>query len=152
MPKIKIVHVGSFDASMMTSLLDKYKLKDIVTLKGYLPQNEAISALSPCHLLYFSVASFERYHILPGRIFDYLMSAKPIVGCVPDGSDAENMLREYDNGIIITDDNINMIESYIRGRLENIEEVGPADENDCEKYSTKFMARRYAELLNRIIK
>jgi len=151
-PKIKIVHVGSYDVPMMASLLDKYRLNNIVTLKGYLPKNEAVSALAPCDLMYFSVAPFDQYHILPGRIFDYLMSAKPIIGCVPDGSDAENMLREYDNGIIITDDNMTMIESYIRGRLENTDEIGTTDGHDCEKYSTKYMARRYAELLNRIIK
>jgi len=153
--KIKIVHVGGFDQASMSLLLDKYGLRTIVSLLGYLPKNAAIAALSSSDILYFSVAEFGPYHILPGRIFDYLMSDRPIIGAVPSGSDAEALLKEYDNGIIVTDQNTDTIEPYIRRKIkEQRTEIEPAIfvESKYEKYSTVYMAKRYAELLDQILK
>lgn len=153
--KIKIVHVGGFDQESMSSLLQKYDLRKVVSLSGYLPKNDAIATLSSSNILYFSVAEFGPYHILPGRIFDYLMSDRPIIGAVPSDSDAEALLKEYDNGIIVTDQNTNTIASYIRRKIkEQRTEIEPAIfvESKYEKYSTVSMAKRYAELLDQIIK
>lgn len=153
--KISIVHVGGYDRTMMTSLIKKYDLQNIVSLKGYLPKEEAIAALSWSDLLYFSVAAVDWYHILPGRIFDYLMSAKPIIGVVPSGSDAESLLREYNNGVVVTEPDSEMIASYILGRLDTSNEkddVMPDQDRDYEKYSTGYVAKRYAEILDGVIR
>jgi len=151
--KMNIVHVGSYDTAIMSSLIEKYRLSGKVSIRGYLPKKEAIEALAVSDVLYFSVAAFNRYHILPGRIFDYLMSGKPIIGYVPDGSDAEKLLKEYDNGIIVTDDDTDSIASYISGKAGNGHHDNKAvDDTDYEKHSTQYMAGRYAELLNRIVK
>lgn len=153
--RIKIIHVGEYDKDMMTDLINKYRLKEVVESAGYLPKAKAIETLLPSDILYFSVAEFGQYHILPGRIFDYLMSSRPIIGVVPSGSDAEKFLREYDNRIIITDSNTDMITAYIKQKAESYgsgDDRVAFDEVKCEKYSTEYMAKKYAEALNRVIK
>ncbi|MEW5925492.1 MAG: hypothetical protein AB1746_16035, partial [Candidatus Zixiibacteriota bacterium] len=153
--KIKIIHVGEYDRQLMAVLINKYKLENVVNLAGYLPKAKAIEALLPSDVLYFSVAEFGPYHILPGRIFDYLMSSRPIIGVVPAGSDAEKFLREYDNGITITDSNADRIAAYIKQMTESPgsgSNQTAFDKSKCEKYSTEYMAKKYAELLNRVVK
>ncbi len=83
------------------------------------------------------------------------MSAKPIIGVVPSGSDAESLLREYNNGVVVTEPDSEMIASYILGRLDTSNEkddVMPDQDRDYEKYSTGYVAKRYAEILDGVIR
>ncbi len=152
--KIKIVHVGHFDAESK-HLINKYKLDDIITLHGYLPIKDAIRIMSNSDLLYFSVALFEKYHILPSRIFDCLATGLPILGVVSPDGDAAALLNEYKYGKAIEPDAENEIADYIKYRIENRNdpETNATYKNELiQKYSTKTLAEKYARLLDRIVR
>jgi len=152
--KISIVHVGHIDKDLALALLDKYSLNDVVTLHGYLPEAKAIETLAGSDMLYFSVNRFDNFHILPGRIFYYLMSGLPILGVVPKGSDAAALLNEYQYGKVLGHDEIAMMSEYILEVYHRKSENKPRQNPDLVinyKYSTAAMTEEYAELLNRIL-
>ena len=138
----------------MHELLQRNGLHSIVTLKGYLPKADAIRALAPADVLYLSVADFGEYHILPGRVFDYLLSGKPILGVVPRGSDAEALLNEYGNSRVVSADDIGAAATYIRevydakpaGKIEKV-----VDAEMMSQYTAPNVAKQYARLLDEVI-
>jgi glycosyltransferase involved in cell wall biosynthesis len=152
--KIEIIHVGHYDRKMMHELIQRYGLRPTVTLKGYLPKADAIRALASADMLYLAVADFGEYHILPGRVFDYLLSGKPILGIVPRGSDAETLLDEYAKNRVVSADNVSAAVEYIRevydakpaGKIENA-----MDAEIASKYTAPNVARQYAKLLDEVI-
>lgn len=153
--KISIVHVGHCDTEMMNDILERYSLKSAVSLKGYLPRKEAIRTLALADMLYMAVAGHGRYNILPGRIFDYLMSGKPILGVVPPDSDAAALLTEYEYGCVVSHDDIDGMSACIRRLHDNRSEDGYSRKSEVpgnSKFSTVHTAEKYAHLLDRILK
>lgn len=150
--KLRIVHVGHSEPKTMQTLVCKFNIGDRFIGRGYLPHDEAITALAPADMLFFSVGKFSEYHILPGRIFYYLLSGKPIVSDVPVGSDAEKLLKEYPAGFLVTDGEIDAI----AGALEHLATVSKPPlnlpESYCSQYTTKTLAAKFAALLDRSLK
>ncbi len=150
---ISILHVGHIDRESI-NLIGKYDLHDNVSLHGYLPAEKAIEVLSGSDMLYLSVNEFDNYHILPGRIFDYLMSGLPVLGVVPEDSDAADLLNEYKYGKVIRHGAIERISQYIMNVYENRNNIRQRAETGGQinyKYSTEAMAEKYARLLDRIL-
>jgi len=148
-----ILHVGNIDRESI-NLIDKYDLHDNVSLHGYLPAKTAIEVLSGSDMLYLSVNEFDNYHILPGRIFDYLVSGLPILGVVPEDSDAAALLNEYKYGKVVQHGAIEKMSQYIINIYENRNNIRQRTETGHEinyKYSTEAMAEKYARLLDRIL-
>jgi glycosyltransferase involved in cell wall biosynthesis len=153
--KISIVHVGHYENRDVSRLLEMYSLKDIADFRGYLPKREAIETLNTVDMLYLAVNRFENYHILPGRIFDYLTSGKPVLGMVPSGSDAASLLDEFEYGHTCDPDNYEAASESI-SRMYNERATGrrPSglDKSGTYRYSTLSMAEKYAALLDGITK
>lgn len=151
--RIQIVHAGHCDADIL-QLIKKYSLNDSVVLKGYLDRAKAIEALLHCDLLYLGVNQFGHYNILPGRVFDYLVSGKPIVGVVPPGSDVAALLDEYPYGTAITDYDTNKIadsifDIYNKKREDSISVKFNKDES--KKFTMPALANKYAIVLDRLL-
>jgi glycosyltransferase involved in cell wall biosynthesis len=149
--KISIVHVGSYNKEMMTELISKYHLENIVSLKGYLPKEKAIGVFAGSSLLYLGVGQFGGYNILPGRIFDYLISGKPIMAVVPPESDAAELVRQSGRGEVFAFDDPAGIGDYIGRQINNKSMPIAVDENELSKYTTAAMAENYAKLITRIL-
>lgn len=148
--KIQIIHAGFADAEF-DKLIDKYRLNQIVSKKGYLERQKAIEALLPSDLLYIGVNKFEEYNILPGRIFDYLVSGKHILGLAPENSDMAALLDEYRYGTVITDYGTKKVADYLVtafGRKINNTLPAQSFEYAAEKFSMSALAEKYAAVLD----
>ncbi|MCX6825853.1 MAG: hypothetical protein NTV06_01100, partial [candidate division Zixibacteria bacterium] len=152
--RLSIIHIGHYDHKILAGILEA-GLNDIVTMKGYLPKNEAIRSLAAVDLLYLGVDKFGDYNILPGRIFDYLISGKLILGVLPNDSEAAALLKEYGNSAIFSKENIEEISVYLAGLLcsgDKKNKTERLDTLDLGKYSSLATAQKYAALLDRLLK
>ncbi len=82
------------------------------------------------------------------------MSGLPVLGVVPEGSDAATLLNEYRHGEAVRHGEYKLMSEYIRNVYENRSTSKSHKEVNLEanyKYSTEAMAEKYAELLNKIL-
>jgi glycosyltransferase involved in cell wall biosynthesis len=78
-------------------MIANYGLNDVVTVKGYLPHQEAVKHLMESDVLWMML----RNNIeTPGRFFEYIGAAKTMLICVPDGS--MKQIAEESNSAFIT--------------------------------------------------
>lgn len=78
-------------------MIANYGLNDVVTVKGYLPHQEAVKNLMESDVLWMML----RNNIeTPGRFFEYIGAAKTMLICVPDGS--MKQIAEESNAAFIT--------------------------------------------------
>ncbi|MEW6015823.1 MAG: hypothetical protein AB1690_10915 [Candidatus Zixiibacteriota bacterium] len=150
--KVRLLHVGHSETKSMQSLVDKFNIGDRFKGTGYLPHNEAITALGVADMLFFSVGKFSEYNILPGRIFDYLLSGKPILSDVPAGSDAEKLLKEYPGISIVTHGEIGAIAEALEDLATKRHPALPLPETYYSRFTTKALAAKFAELLDSNLK
>lgn len=139
---------GHIDDSLV-ELIDHYGLRDRVDLLGYLPKEDAIMAMAECNLFYLGVKSVERFHILPGRTFDLMLSGKLIIGLVPSGSAIERKLTEYPQGCAVTNE-ADLFKELEKHYLTPKTDLEPLSKEELYRYTSRRLAEEYAEVLNRI--
>ncbi len=126
------------------------QLGDMVELKGYLPQHEALAAMSETD--YVLLVTHDRLNI-SAKFYDYIGAGKPILACVHPQGDVRRLLEELRAGW--------WADSRDAGAIRQIFLDAAARENcppsefhpDLEKiaqYERKVLAQRYAWLLHSI--
>jgi glycosyltransferase involved in cell wall biosynthesis len=90
--------IGAVSQEVLNTL-EKYSLSKFCNNIGYVPHNEAVEAQRSSQvLLLIEINSPETRCIIPGKLFEYMVSERPIVALGPDGSDIAPILKETNTG------------------------------------------------------
>ncbi|NOZ57293.1 MAG: glycosyltransferase family 4 protein [Calditrichaeota bacterium] len=90
---IRLSFVGLDLTGRLQQEIDRLGLREHVELVGYVSHAEAVRALLRSDVLYLPVS--ERVHpsYVPGKLFEYLGSLKPVLATVPEGETAALLKR-----------------------------------------------------------
>lgn len=85
--------------------IDEFKLTKFVTNLGYLSHDEAVVHQRTSQvLLLIEIDSEETRCIIPGKLFEYMVSDRPIIAIGPKASDFEEIIKETNTGQFFTYD------------------------------------------------
>jgi glycosyltransferase involved in cell wall biosynthesis len=80
-----------------------YRLDDYLNNLGYVSHQKAIEAQRNSQvLLLIEIDSDETKSIIPGKLFEYMVSERPIIGIGPKDSDFATILKETNTGFFCT--------------------------------------------------
>lgn len=132
-------------------LLDihRYDLDPYLNFMGYLPHGEAIIHQKQSQvLLLIEINSIETKSIIPGKIFEYMVSGRPIIGIGPTGSDFAEILDETQTGVFINYSEKEKLKQTIRDYFGQYRS-GKLSVNatGIEQYSRKNLTAKLAGLL-----
>ncbi|MCF6296059.1 MAG: glycosyltransferase family 4 protein [Flavobacteriaceae bacterium] len=90
--------VGTVSQEILESL-EKYNLFQFVNLVGYVSHKKAIAYQRKAQLLLLiGIDSEETKCIIPGKLFEYMVSNRPIIAIGPEDSDVEQIIKETNTG------------------------------------------------------
>jgi glycosyltransferase involved in cell wall biosynthesis len=90
--------VGSVSNKVLDSI-QKNNLSNYINNVGYVTHKEAVVYQKKSQiLLLFEIDSNETKCIIPGKLFEYMASNRPIVAIGPKGSDVEKIIKETNSG------------------------------------------------------
>lgn len=145
---IKIFLIG-VNKKEIYEYISMYNLREIVICMPMMPQKEAMKYIFKSHCLLL----LEPSQSITTKVFEYLGSAKPILGIIKKG-ELESLIREYsDNSYIITDDNINSIEDSLSDIYKKWSEnkiIKTAD-SKIEIFDSKYHRRHLSKKLEEIL-
>jgi glycosyltransferase involved in cell wall biosynthesis len=93
---LKIVFIGTVSPGIRQSITEA-GLSDRTEFKGFLPYHKMIEELSAAS--YVMVCATEKRHV-PGKLFEYLRSGKPIIAFGDDNEEIRKILDESKAGMI----------------------------------------------------
>lgn len=127
-----------------------YDLNEYVVQKGYVAHKEAVylQRSSQVLLLVEIDASYTKC-IIPGKLFEYMSSGRPILAIGPKGADVEKLIQETESGDFFTYDQYlelkgqiwEYFEAYQVGQLKNRISA------KIDKYSRRSLTNRLADLI-----
>jgi glycosyltransferase involved in cell wall biosynthesis len=126
-------------------------LEDVVKCIGYKPHKETIAYLlgASTLLLFHTSTAYST------KLFEYLFAQKPILGLVPPTSDAANLVREANCGIIVDFNDIDAIKTAIFEMFTKFKEsklnVSPKKEI-IQYYNRENLTEQLASMLNSLVK
>ncbi len=151
--KIKLLQVGRVDSRWLSLQLERYDLTDSCDCRGFHSRAKTIRILSDASLFYVSVASEKESGVIPGHIYTLLASGRPILAAVPHDSEVEKLLAPTGNGFCFTEDNVSNAADYLCEQISLSEKdalaIYPLPDY-AREFSSENMARRFAELLDKI--
>lgn len=124
-------------------------LKPYLRMMGYVPHDQAV-AEQRCSqvLLLIEIDSPETRSIIPGKLFEYMVSQRPIVAIGPSGSDFAEIIRSTNTGVFVNYQQRDLLKQTLQdlyGRYKNETlDVAPIG---LQQYSRKNLAGRLAELI-----
>ncbi|GAA3641216.1 glycosyltransferase family 4 protein [Flavivirga jejuensis] len=142
--------VGAVSQNVLESI-KKNKLSNYINEVGYISHKEAIIYQKKSQLLLLiEIDSEDTKCIIPGKLFEYMISNRPIIAIGPQGSDVEKIIKETNAGVYF---NYNDYESLKR----TIETYYKAFQNKSlqshpiglQKYSRKRLTEQLVELIKK---
>ena len=150
---LKINLIGHIDESVKRYISEK-KLNDKVNNIEYMQHSQVLDYQRKSDLLLLLIPRAKKAEcILTGKLFEYLVSGRPILAVGPENGDAAKILFETKCGMTTDyDDKAKMKEiilDYFNKRTDN--QSIKIDKNEVAKYSRRNLTKDYVNLLNGII-
>lgn len=140
--------VGYVSDDVLERLADN-NLSKYINKVGYISHNEAIRYQKKSQvLLLIEIDSEDTRCIIPGKLFEYIVSNRPIVALGPKESDVENILKETNTGHYFYYNDYDSLKKVILEHYNGFKE-GKLQSHGIglQKYSRKALTKTLAELL-----
>lgn len=146
----KLKLIGAVSQEVLDTI-SEFKLNDHVMNLGYVSHQEAIEQQRKSQvLLLIEINSEETKSIIPGKVFEYMVSERPIIALGPEGSDFAEIITSTNTGVFFTYEEkdklkallLNYYELYQNNNLK-VHAVG------LQQYSRKNLTKQLAKLVTR---
>lgn len=141
--------IGKVSQEILDSIAH-YQLNDYVNNLGYVSHQEALEHQRKSQvLLLIEIDSPETKSIIPGKVFEYLVSERPIIAIGPKDSDFAEIIASTNTGVFFTYDEKNKLKAtilnYFHLYFENNLKVNPVG---LQKFSRKNLTKQLVEILD----
>jgi glycosyltransferase involved in cell wall biosynthesis len=147
--KFQLKLIGAVSTEVLQSIKE-FKLENHVNYLGYLPHNEAvIEQRSAQVLLLIEIDSDETKCIIPGKLFEYMVSERPIIAIGPENADFAQIIKETNTGTFYKYNELEALKAQILTCFEQFQQnnlkVYPVG---LQQYSRKSLTEKLSKLLN----
>jgi hypothetical protein len=146
--QLELKLIGAVSAEVLQSIKE-FGLESYVNHLGYLPHVEAIVAQRSSQvLLLIEIDSEETKCIIPGKLFEYMVSERPIIAIGPAQADFAHIIKETNTGTFFTYGELEALKSqiqlcFVQFQQNNLK-VYPVG---LQQYSRKALTEKLAKLL-----
>jgi len=135
-------------------LVRKLKLEEFVKDFGYMNHDEALRKVVSSDVLWFMIGRKRNIDaILPGKMYEYFGSGKPVIACVPEGA-AKTAASEYGASFITEPEDVNAIKEAIfkAYQLYTSKQLPSPDKNFIDKHRRDFLTETLIKQFQLLIK
>ena len=146
---LEIKLIGAVSQEVLETIT-KYKLDHYLSNLGYVSHNEAIVHQRKSQVLVLiEIDSQDTKSIIPGKLFEYMVSGRPIIAIGPKDSDFAEIIQntntgaffKYSEKLKLKNVILDFYKQFLEGKLQS-NGVG------LQKYSRKSLTEELAQLLN----
>lgn len=125
-------------------------LKQYVSVEGYLDHNESVKRQRSSQvLLLIEINKTETQGIIPGKIFEYLASKRPVLAIGPENWDVVKIIAEtksgqcfaYQDKLALKTYILSCFNEFLKGKLK-------VDSENIEKFSRRNLTKSLVNLIN----
>jgi hypothetical protein len=131
----------------------EHDIADIVSELGFVPHDHAISIMMSSNALYLPVSSGQyEMSSIPGKLFEYIGSGRPILASVLPGSEVASVLDSVGGAHSITPGNVLAIAEFIERMCDEGREIfSIRDSSAIAQYTRNGLTKKLAKLFDSVI-
>ncbi|MDN3673987.1 glycosyltransferase family 4 protein [Flavobacterium branchiarum] len=145
---LEIKLIGAVSQEVLDTIT-KYKLDNYLNYLGYVSHTEAIAHQKKSQvLLLIEINSEDTKSIIPGKLFEYMVSNRPIIAIGPKGSDFSDIITQTNTGVFFDYSEkmklksviLDFYNQFLEGKLQ-------ANGVGLQQYSRKNLTKQLAQLI-----
>ena len=146
---LEIKLIGKVSQEVLDAI-SLFKLNEFVNNLGYLSHKEAIENQQKSQvLLLIEIDSEETKSIIPGKLFEYMVSERPIIGIGPKNSDFQEILVNTNSGLFFEYSEKEKLKKAILDYYNlYLDKNLKSNAINLEQYSRKNLTAKLVEFLN----
>lgn len=138
--KLKVKFLGTVGPVIKKSIQEN-GLSEITEFIGFLPYKEMLRELFNADILL--VCATEKRHV-PGKLFEYLRTGKPIIAFGNDNKEVDNILKESNAGMLLS------YEEDVSRFFYSLEKF-KTDFYYIKRFDRKTISQEFSEILNKVV-
>ena len=140
--------IGAVSHEVLNAIANA-RLCEYVDNKGYVSHDEAITEQRKSQvLLLVEIDSPDTRCIIPGKLFEYMVSERPILAIGPDGADFAGIIRTTNTGIFVTYNEKDRLKEFVLQCFSQyLEGTLKSHALGLQQYSRKNLTAQLAQLL-----
>jgi len=149
---LKIRLIGPVDFSVRSSV-ESMGLQDVTEFIEYVPHTEAVKLQQKAQVVLLVINNSPNAQtIIPGKLFEYLGSARPILAIGPKESDSAKVIEMTKGGVVHAYDDVAGLTSRIIEYF-NLYETGSLNINaeGLQQFTRKNLAGDFAKVLDKVV-
>jgi glycosyltransferase involved in cell wall biosynthesis len=147
--------IGRIDPSV-TERLESCLPPKMLEISTYLPHQELMQVLEKTDALWIVMDDVkESMHIVAGKTYEYLGLGKPILACVPPGSQSAKVIESTHTGVVVEQDNPIAIAQLLQEWLKQWQNGNPivqANQELVNQYHRRNTAGSFAAHFEQVVK
>jgi galactitol-specific phosphotransferase system IIB component len=142
--------IGAVSPEILQAI-DEFKLTKYTNNIGYVAHDEAIAHQRKSQvLLLVEIDSPDTKSIIPGKLFEYMVSKRPILAIGPQGSDFAEIIAQTNTGVFFTYDQKEHLKAQILKYYQQFSEGSlQSHPVGLQQYSRKSLTEKLANLLKK---
>ncbi|PBJ12340.1 glycosyltransferase family 4 protein [Flavobacterium sp. ACN6] len=147
---LEIKLIGAVSQEVLDAI-QEHQLNDYLNLLGYVSHQEAVAHQRKSQvLLLIEINSEDTKSIIPGKLFEYMVSNRPIIAIGPQGSDFADIVTQTNTGVFFDYSEKTKLKSvildffnqFLEGKLQ-------AHGIGLQQYSRKNLTKQLAQLISK---
>jgi len=140
--------IGTVSEDVVQSIKEA-GLNDFLMLKGYVPHGEAIKIQRSSQvLLLIEIDSPVTKCIIPGKLFEYMASERPIIAIGPKDADISRLIKETNSGVFFEHVEYESVKVFLRECFDEFLKGSLKPKTkEISTYSRKSLTKKFAELI-----
>ena len=140
--------IGAVSQEVLDTIAE-FRLEKYVNNLGYVSHKEAVSQQRSSQvLLLVEIDSEITKSIIPGKLFEYMVSERPILALGPENSDFETIIKSTNTGVFHLYDEydelkLTILEFYKKYKTQTLQ----VNAIGLQQYSRKNLTKQLAELI-----
>jgi hypothetical protein len=145
----KLKLIGAVSQEVLDTI-SEFKLADYVLNLGYVSHQEAVEHQRKSQvLLLIEINSSATKSIIPGKLFEYMISERPIIAIGPEDSDFAEIITSTNTGVFFTYNEKEklkalLLEYYQEYQNKNLK----VNAVGLQQYSRKYLTEKLSKLLS----
>ncbi|MDQ1164997.1 glycosyltransferase family 4 protein [Flavobacterium sp. SORGH_AS_0622] len=147
---LEIKLIGAVSQEVLDAIKD-HQLNDYLNLLGYVSHQEAVAHQRKSQvLLLIEINSEDTKSIIPGKLFEYMVSNRPIIAIGPQGSDFADIVTQTNTGVFFDYSEkaklksviLDFFNQFLEGKLQ-------AHGIGLQQYSRKNLTKQLSQLISK---
>lgn len=131
------------------------KINENIIINSYMTHEEVVKQMSKASINFVILADrSESRGVFTGKIFDYILAERPVLGIMPSNGVASNLINNRELGLSIDHGEVDKVYEFIKliyNKWLSNEEVRIASIERCQDFDRRYLTKQLSSIMDKLI-